>query len=181
MNCSSRWRQRIFSEINLTSNDVILGIKDAAHPLPTYLEYGVPVTLATDDEGVSRIDLTHEYQRAVTTYDLNYQQLLYFARNSLQYSFLPGASLFSTTLSATVVDACAATSVGSREIDKGCADFATSPKTTLWELEPAQSFCRSLFPAVTTLRLDVLVQHLIQLRLVRLNLLWRKPLYRVRV
>jgi hypothetical protein len=127
----------ILVEINLTSNDVILGIKDAAHPLPTYLEYGVPVTLATDDEGVSRIDLTHEYQRAVTTYDLNYQQLLYFARNSLQYSFLPGASLFSTTLSATVVDACAATSVGSREIDKGCADFlAASPKATLqWELE----------------------------------------------
>ena len=47
--------------------------------------------------------------------------------------------------------------------------------------DTAQSFCRSLFPAVTTLRLDVLVQHLLQLRLVRLNLLWRKPLYRVRV
>ena len=40
------------------------------HPLPVYLQHGVPVALSTDDEGVSRIDLTHEYQRAMTTYDL---------------------------------------------------------------------------------------------------------------
>ncbi|MFI4979432.1 MAG: ATP-binding cassette domain-containing protein, partial [Nevskiales bacterium] len=34
-----------------------------------YVRYGVPVALATDDEGVSRTDLTHEYLRAVQTYD----------------------------------------------------------------------------------------------------------------
>ena len=59
-------------EVNLTSNDVILGIKGADHPLPLYRKYGVPVTLSTDDEGVSRIDLTHEYVRAAMTYPLTY-------------------------------------------------------------------------------------------------------------
>ena len=53
--------RHILVEINLTSNDVILGIKGKDHPLPLYRKYGVPVALSTDDEGVSRIDLTHEY------------------------------------------------------------------------------------------------------------------------
>ena len=30
------------------------------------------MALATDDEGVSRINLTHEYVRAAQTYDLHY-------------------------------------------------------------------------------------------------------------
>ena len=55
--------RHILVEINLTSNDVILGIQGKDHPLPLYRKYGVPVALSTDDEGVSRIDLTHEYSR----------------------------------------------------------------------------------------------------------------------
>jgi adenosine deaminase len=56
--------KRVMVEINLTSNDVILNIKGADHPLPMYRLYHVPVALSTDDEGVSRINLTHEYVRA---------------------------------------------------------------------------------------------------------------------
>ena len=48
-------------EVNLTSNDVILGIKGTDHPLAAYRAAHVPWALSTDDEGVSRIDLTHEY------------------------------------------------------------------------------------------------------------------------
>ena len=81
--------RKILVEINLTSNDVILGVTESAHPLPTYMSHRVPVTLSTDDEGVSRIDLTHEYQRAVIDYKLSYQDLKEISRNSLQYSFLP--------------------------------------------------------------------------------------------
>lgn len=127
----------ILVEINLTSNDVILGVKDAAHPLPTYLAYGVPVTLSTDDEGVSRIDLTHEYQRATNTYDLDYQQLLYFARNSLQYSFLPGAALFEDTATAQANPVCATDELGSTDASTACAQFLEqSPKAALqWDLE----------------------------------------------
>ena len=51
----------------------------------------MPVALSTDDEGVSRIDLTHEYVRAVETFGLSYADLKQLVRNSLEYSFLPGA------------------------------------------------------------------------------------------
>ena len=83
-------------EICLTSNDVILGIAGEYHPLPIYMKYGVPVALATDDEGVSRSDMTHEYLRAVETYDfISYRDLKRMARMSLEHSFLPGPSLWS--------------------------------------------------------------------------------------
>jgi hypothetical protein len=58
-------REGVAVEINLTSNAVILGVKGAEHPFALYRRHGVPVVLATDDEGVLRTDLTHEYQRAV--------------------------------------------------------------------------------------------------------------------
>jgi adenosine deaminase len=64
--------------------------------LPMYLKYGVPVSLATDDEGVLRSDLTHEFLRAAETYDfLSYRDLKRTVRLSLEHSFLPGASLWS--------------------------------------------------------------------------------------
>ncbi len=76
-------------EINLTSNDLILGVRGPDHPLPVYRKYGVPVVLSTDDEGVSRSHLTQEYQRAVLTYNLAYPDLKSIVRNSIEYSFLP--------------------------------------------------------------------------------------------
>jgi adenosine deaminase len=84
-------------EINLTSNDLILGVKGREHPLPFYRAAGVPVTLCTDDEGVSRIDLTHEYARAVSDFGLTYLNLKDMARTSLDHSFLPGSSLWAET------------------------------------------------------------------------------------
>ena len=90
-------KRKILVEICLTSNDVILGVKGNAHPLPIYLRYAVPVALATDDEGVSRSDMTHEYLRAVQTYDfLGYKELKRMARMSLEHSFLAGSSLWAS-------------------------------------------------------------------------------------
>ena len=86
-------QRKVLVEICLTSNDVILGVRGRDHPLPVYLRYGVPVALATDDEGVSRSDMTHEYLRAVETYGLTYADLKRMARQSLEHSFLPGATL----------------------------------------------------------------------------------------
>ena len=79
--------KKIDVEINLSSNDMILGVRGDDHPFPVYLKAGVPVTLSTDDEGVSRSDLTQEYWRAVRTYPLTYPQLKQIVRNSLEYSF----------------------------------------------------------------------------------------------
>ena len=78
-------------EICLTSNDVILGVKGKRHPLRLYMSRGVPVVLATDDAGVSRGDLTAEFQRAAEEHGLTYLDLKRAARNSIEYSFLADA------------------------------------------------------------------------------------------
>ena len=80
-------RKKIAVEICLTSNELILGVKGGRHPFPIYRKYGVPVVIATDDEGVSRSDMTHEYLRAVQSYGLSYADLKKIVRDSLKYSF----------------------------------------------------------------------------------------------
>lgn len=101
-------RQSVAVEVNLTSNDVILGVSGNDHPFPVYRKYGVPVTLSTDDEGVSRTHLTREYQRAVMTYHLSYPDVKQIVRNSLEYSFLNGASYWQDRSFRAPVTACAA-------------------------------------------------------------------------
>ena len=56
-----------------------------------------PFSLSTDDEGVSRTDLTHNYVQAVLDQHLSYADLKLSARNSLEHSFLPGPSLYAHT------------------------------------------------------------------------------------
>ena len=87
--------RNVLVEICLTSNDMILGVRGPDHPLPMYLQYGVPVAIATDDEGVARSDINHEYLRAIETYALSYATLKRMSRNSLEHAFVPGASLWS--------------------------------------------------------------------------------------
>jgi adenosine deaminase len=81
-------QRHILVEINLTSNDQILGIRGADHPLPPYRRAGVPVALSTDGEAVARTHLTAEYLRAALTYKLSYADLKEMARNSLRYAFV---------------------------------------------------------------------------------------------
>jgi adenosine deaminase len=83
-------------EVCLTSNDVILGVAGKQHPLRLYLRSGVPVVLGTDDPGVARTDMTTEWQRAVEEHGVSYADLKRFARNSIEHSFLEGASLWSS-------------------------------------------------------------------------------------
>jgi adenosine deaminase len=125
-------------EISLTSNDVILGVSGKDHPFPLYRQFGVPVALATDDEGVSRIDLTHEYVRAVQTYNLNYRELKQIVRTNLEHIFLPGESLWRAPDNFTqAVSACAKDSLGSEKPSSACSSFLKSSDkaTQQWELE----------------------------------------------
>ncbi|BAU87006.1 adenosine deaminase [Streptomyces laurentii] len=87
-------QREIAVEVPFTSNAQILGVKGDDHAFVRYRERGVPVVLATDDPGVSRIDITHEYQYAAETYRLGYRDLKDMARASLEYAFLPGTSLW---------------------------------------------------------------------------------------
>jgi len=86
--------KHVMVEINLTSNDGILGVKGIDHPLHSYLAAHVPVALSTDDEGVSRIDLTHEYVKAAEEQGVGYIELKRMARTSLEHAFLAGESLW---------------------------------------------------------------------------------------
>ena len=84
--------KKVLVEIALTSNDVILGVKGARHPLRTYLSYGVPVALVTDDAGVSRSTLTLEFRKAVEEQGIDYLTLKRMTRNSIEYSFADAAT-----------------------------------------------------------------------------------------
>ena len=128
---------QIAVEINLTSNEVILGVAGDEHPISLYLEQGVPITLSTDDEGVLRIDLTHEYQKATQAYDLDYAILKSFSRNALQYSFLPGDPLFTNTRTGAVVIECLSAPKRHISASSKCRTFLeTSEKARKqWDLE----------------------------------------------
>ena len=99
-------RDGVAVEVNLSSNDVILGVKGADHPLSLYRAHGVPVVLSTDDQGVLRSDMTNEYVRAVREQGLGYSDLKKIARAGLQYSFLPGAGLWADAARLVPVGAC---------------------------------------------------------------------------
>jgi adenosine deaminase len=123
-------RKGIAVEINLTSNDVILGVKGDWHPLNLYRKMGVPVTLSTDDQGVLRTDMTNEYVRAAREQGLVYADLKAVARASLEYSFIPGASLWSERRIGDRAAPCAA-SLGAA----ACTQFLTTNEKARIEAE----------------------------------------------
>ena len=78
-------------EVNLTSNDYILGVKGQAHPITLYRKYGVPFVISTDDAGVSRNTLSNEYVLFASQYKTDYAEVKKLSYNSLRYSFLADA------------------------------------------------------------------------------------------
>jgi adenosine deaminase len=130
--------RHVMVEVNLTSNDLILGVKGRTHPLPIYQAAHVPVALSTDDEGVLRIDLTHEYQRAVEDFGLGYDDLKNMARTSIEHSFLPGTRLWRRMdLFSRTTPACSSAPIGSDNPPQTCATFLNGSEKAQqeWELE----------------------------------------------
>jgi adenosine deaminase len=130
-------KKHVMVEINLTSNDEILGVKGAAHPLMSYRAHHVPVALSTDDEGVSRGDLTTEYSRAVRDYPLSYADMKGLSRAGLEYSFVPGESLWENAGIWKMKPSCAAASPDAYPETGECHDLLmASEKARLqWKLE----------------------------------------------
>jgi adenosine deaminase len=135
-------KRHVMVEINLTSNDVILGVKGEEHPLAAYLAAGTPVALSTDDEGVSRIDLTHEFVRAAMEQHVGYLDLKAMARTSIEHSFLPGESLWvRRDVFTRVKPACAVRwwkpRLGVKPPTVACQAFLSSSEKAAaeWELE----------------------------------------------
>lgn len=96
----------IVVEINLISNLKILNVSGRNHPLHFYLTHNVPVVLSTDDEGVLRTDLTHQYVEAALHHGVNYPTIKQINRNALTYGFLPGKNLWEDADHAIPVSAC---------------------------------------------------------------------------
>ncbi|MFC8536318.1 adenosine deaminase [Streptomyces sp. NPDC057249] len=135
-------RRHVAIEVPFSSNKQILGIAGDDHPFNAYRRYGVPVVLSTDDPGVSRIDISHEYQYAAKTYSLSYTELKDLARASLEYAFRDGRSLWATGTAPSgyrVVAACRADRPGDGRPSARCARYlAGSPKAaTEWRQEAA--------------------------------------------
>jgi len=130
--------KHIMVEINLTSNDVILGVKGQDHPLAGYRAAHVPVALSTDDEGVSRIDLTHEYVKGAEEQSLSYVDLKRMARTSLEHAFLYGQNLWVAQDDFTRrKPVCAAAIVPESKPGAACEAFLTSNEKAAeqWEME----------------------------------------------
>jgi adenosine deaminase len=130
--------RHIMIEINLSSNEGILGIEGDRHPFPVYRSARVPVALSTDDEGVSRIDLTHEYVRAAIDYDLTYRDLKQLARTGMEHDFLPGDSLWDRPDNFAVpVSACRGQTLGGDDPSPDCKAYLGSSEKAAaqWELE----------------------------------------------
>ncbi|MFI9625053.1 adenosine deaminase [Streptomyces sp. NPDC052042] len=135
-------RRGVAVEVPFSSNKQILGIAGAEHPFNAYRRYGVPVVLATDDPGVSRIDISHEYAYAARTYGLRYTELKDLARASLEYAFRDGRSLWAAGSAASgyrMVAACRADRPGEGNPGTRCARYlAENPKAaTEWRQEAA--------------------------------------------
>ena len=131
--------RNVMVEINLTSNDQTLAISGDDHPLPIYLKYGVPVAISTDDEGVARSDMTHEYLRVAESYHLPYTDLKRMARTSIEHSFLPGQSLWAETKESFRPVAACASDARSERPSAGCAKYleANEQAREQWKLEAA--------------------------------------------
>lgn len=138
-------RRNVLVEICLSSNDLILGISGRQHPLAIYLEYGVPVALATDDEGVSRSEISQEFLKAAEDHGLGYAQLKKMARSSLQHAFISGDSLWGDGQKFVPKAQCSSDVAAMKLTSTGCQQFvASSEKAKLqWKLEEAfQTFER---------------------------------------
>ena len=76
-------------EINLVSNEFILGVKGNDHPFPLYLKAGVPLVISTDDPGILRTNLAEQYTLLENRYKVDYFGIKKLVRNSISYSFAP--------------------------------------------------------------------------------------------
>jgi adenosine deaminase len=130
--------KHIMVEINLTSNDGILGVKGSDHPLSGYIAAHVPVALSSDDEGNSRIDLTHEYVKGAEEQRLDYMGLKKMARTSFEHAFLNGESIWAVPDNfARRKPACAANITASSKPGAACNALLKSSERAAaqWELE----------------------------------------------
>lgn len=84
-------QQQVAVEINLSSNEFILGVKEDQHPITLYYNAGVPITISTDDAGILRTSITQQYVLLAKRYPfISYKAIKAIVYNSIRYSFMEG-------------------------------------------------------------------------------------------
>ncbi len=85
---------KIAIEINLTSNEFILKVKDNRHPVSLYKQFGVPIVICTDDAGILRTNMAEQYVLLAKRYkEFSYTDIKQVVYNSIQYSFIKDAAV----------------------------------------------------------------------------------------
>jgi adenosine deaminase len=86
--------KKIAIEINLFSNEFILKVKDDKHPITLYKNGNVPIVISTDDAGILRSNLIHQYVLLAKRYpQISYADIRTFILNSIEYSFIKDQAL----------------------------------------------------------------------------------------
>lgn len=83
--------------ICFSSSEKRLGIKASEHSVHIYKKKKVPVVICSEAAGENRASLTTQYYKAIKEYGFTYSDVKQFLRNSLEYSFLPGKSIFNSS------------------------------------------------------------------------------------
>lgn len=87
-------KNKIAVEINLTSNEFILKVKEDKHPLELYQSFGVPVVICTDDMAILRSNHTDQFVLLAKRYpSITYSQIKSFVFNSIEYSLIKEESV----------------------------------------------------------------------------------------
>jgi adenosine deaminase len=123
----------------MAENHVLVEVAGGHYMLPVYIAAGVPVSIATDDEGVGRIDLLYRFTFDTQTYHLDYYELKKMVRDSLEHAFIGGADLWSAPEGFdTKVAACNDQPFTGTASGTCRAFLAASPRATLeWKEEGA--------------------------------------------
>ncbi len=135
-------RKHILVEDCLFSHEVVRGMRGRDNVLPMYLAAGVPVALATDDEGIVRSELTWYFRRAVEGYHIDYLTLKRMVRDSLDHAFLPGASLWAAPEKFTPVAVCAGEIPGGVPRSATCRRYLARSKRAALEWREEVEFDR---------------------------------------
>jgi adenosine deaminase len=81
--------KKIAIEINLYSNEFILKVKGEDHPFKLYKDFNVPIVISTDDAGILRSNLIHQYELLAKRYKyVSYSDIKRYVYNSIDYSFI---------------------------------------------------------------------------------------------
>ena len=128
-------KKKVLVDICPGRTDTVLG--EYANPLPVYLKYGVPVALSSCDAGVLRSDISTEYLKASLEDHLGYPELRNLARNSLEYAFIPGRSLWANAAKFVPVRQCERDVRYGRMLSAFCQDYldANQKARLQWQLE----------------------------------------------